>query len=320
MKKKIAIAVLTIATITIIGLIFMGNYFYDLAVNSKTSKDFLFDSEHLGPADTSGNLSSEADSKKLALEWAEKHYTQYTIESFDNLKLNGYYFDNQKASHKYIIVVHGYMGKALDMIFSIKRFYKEGYSVLAPDCRGSGESEGDYIGMGWDDRLDILKWIDLIVTNDPEAEIVLYGVSMGGATVMMVSGEESLPSNVKSIVEDCGYTSASDIFTYQLKDLFNLPKFPIIPAASLVTKVRAGYYLEEASALKQVAKSKTPIYFIHGDKDEFVPFSMLDTLYKAANSPKEKYVVKGAGHGFASSVDGDTYWDNVFHFINKYMN
>lgn len=320
MKKKIAISVLTIVAITLMGLVFIGNYFYDLAINSKTSKDFLNDSKHLGPAGTSGNLSSHADSKKLALEWAQKRYTKYTIQSFDDLKLNGYYFENKKANHKYIIVVHGYMGKALDMIFTIKRFYKEGYAILAPDCRGAGESEGNYIGMGWDDRLDILKWIDLIISNDPDAEIVLYGVSMGGATVMMVSGEENLPSNVKAIVEDCGYTSASDIFAYQLKDLYNLPKFPIIPAASLVTKIRAGYYLEDASAVKQVAKSKTPIYFIHGDKDAFVPFSMLNTLYEAANCAKDKYVVNGAGHGYASNVDGDTYWNNVFKFINIYMN
>ncbi len=320
MKKKIVISVLVIFAIAMMGLIFIGNYFYDLAINSKTNKDFLNESKHLGSADTSGNMSSHAESKKLAQEWAVKKSTKQTIQSFDDLKLNGYYFQNKKDNHKYIIVVHGYMGKALDMVFSIKRFYKEGYSVLAADCRGAGDSEGNYIGMGWDDRLDILKWIDLIISNDPDAKIVLYGVSMGGATVMMVSGEESLPSNVKAIVEDCGYTSASDIFTYQLNDLFNLPKFPIIPAASLVTKIRAGYFLEEASAVKKVAKSRTPILFIHGDKDEFVPFSMLDTLYEAANSPKDKYVINGAGHGLASSVDGEIYWDNVFNFIKQYMN
>jgi hypothetical protein len=88
MKKTIAISVLTIVAISVIGLVFIGNYFYDLAVNSKTSKDFLNDSKHLGTVDTSGNLSSQAGPKKLALEWAEKHYTQYTIESFDDLKLN----------------------------------------------------------------------------------------------------------------------------------------------------------------------------------------------------------------------------------------
>lgn len=319
MKKKIAIGAIVIIAIIMIGLGFVGNYFYNLAINSNTSKAFLNESEHLGPADTSGNLNSNVDKKEEVLNWAETIYKKENIQSFDGLKLNGYYFTNQEANHKYAIVVHGYMSKALDMVFSIKHIYEEGYTVLAPDCRGQGDSEGDYTSMGWFDRLDMLKWIDLIIENDPEAEIILYGVSMGGATVMMVSGEE-LPTNVKAIVEDCGYTSASDIFTYQLKDLFNLPKFPVIPAASIVTKIRAGFYLGEASALKQVAKSKTPIYFIHGDADEFVPFSMLDEVYNAANCPKDKFIVSGAGHGYASSIAGETYWDNVFNFVNQYMN
>ena len=81
-----------------------------------------------------------------------------------------------------------------------------GFTVLMPGLRGHGESTGHYIGMGWHNRLDMLRWIDEIVRDDPEAEIVLFGISMGGATVMMTSGE-ALPPNVKVIVEDCGYTS-----------------------------------------------------------------------------------------------------------------
>ena len=57
-------------------------------------------------------------------------------------------------------------------------------------------------------------------------------------------------------------------------------------AANMVTKLRAGYDLEEASAVKQVAKSKTPMLFIHGDADTFVPFEMLDEVYNAAKVEK----------------------------------
>ena len=78
--------------------------------------------------------------------------------------------------------------------------------------------------MGWDDRKDMLLWIAKIIQKGPQAEIVLLGVSMGGATVMNTSGEK-LPSNVKAIVEDCGFTSTVDAFAYQLKQLYGLPKF-----------------------------------------------------------------------------------------------
>jgi len=141
---------------------------------------------------------------------------------------------------------------------------------------------------------------------------------MGGATVMMTSGEE-LPKNVKAIIEDCGYTSVWDEFSYQLKEIFNLSSFPIMNFSSAVTKIRAGYTLEEASAIAQVAKSKTPMMFIHGDNDTFVPSSMFNEVYEAANVPKEKIYVKGAGHGEAASVAGEMYWEKIENFINKYL-
>lgn len=316
--EKIMFITIAVFVITALVLIFAGNYFYNIAINANTSKDFLNQSNHLGDVDTSGNLEYNWDLRQEIITWGEETYEQRKIESHDGLTLSSFLFKNQRAKNRYAIVVHGYMGKSLDMIVSIKHIYDSGYTVLAPDCRGCGESEGDYTGMGWIDRMDILRWIDMLIQNNPDAEIMLYGVSMGGAAVMMVSGEK-LPENVKVIVEDCGYTSAEDILTYQLKDLFNLPKFPIIPSASLVTKIRAGYYLDEASAVKQVQKSVTPILFIHGDIDAFVPFSMLDILYEAANCPKEQYVVSGAGHGYSSSVEGDRYWKRVFDFVNRYI-
>ena len=85
-------------------------------------------------------------------------------------------------------------------MFTFAAYYgRQGYHVLMPDLRGCGESGGDFIGMGWPDRLDMLQWINWIIQRDPEAQIVLHGISMGGATVMMTAGE-SLPPQVKAIV------------------------------------------------------------------------------------------------------------------------
>ena len=196
------------------------------------------------------------------------------------------------------------------------KFYDMGYNVLVPDLRGHGQSEGDYIGMGWHDRLDIIRWINKIIEEDKDANIILHGVSMGAATVMMTSGEE-LPSNVKVIIEDCGYTSVKDEFAYQLKALFKLPSFPIINVASLMCKMKAGYWFGEGSAVKQVAKSKIPTLFIHGDADDFVPYFMLDKLYYAANCTKEKLVIKGAAHARAAVVDPELYWNTIKKFIDK---
>ena len=308
-KKNISIGILIILAILIGGLGYVGNYFYDLAINPFSSKDAIFGD------DEDNGLEVKED-----LEWLVKEsgYEDVYISSFDNLKLHGYKVLSKNKTNKWAIVVHGYTSEGETTSSKAKHLYKMGYNILIPDLRAHGKSEGNYIGMGWDDRKDIIDWIDFIVKSDKDSEIILHGTSMGAATVLMVSGEK-LPSNVKSIVADCGYTSVWAQFTYQLKELFNLPSFPVMNASSVVTKIKAGYWLREASAVEQVKKSKTPILFIHGDKDDFVPYYMMDELYENTNSEKEKLTIKNAGHAEADLVNPELYWSTVKNFLNKYV-
>ena len=147
---------------------------------------------------------------------------------------------------------------------------------------------------------------------------MLFGVSMGAATTMMTTGE-NLPDNVKLAIADCGYSSVWDEFSYQLKELFGLPEFPVLYAANSSCKRHCGYSFKEASSVKQLEKSKTPTLFIHGSDDKFVPFEMLDVVYNAASCEKEKLVVEGAEHCMSVSVDPDLYWNTVDSFIDKYL-
>jgi fermentation-respiration switch protein FrsA (DUF1100 family) len=59
--------------------------------------------------------------------------------------------------------------------------------------------------------------------------------------------------------------------------------------------------------------------FIHGDKDDFVPYAMLDEVYNATKGPKEKYVVQGAKHAEALSKDPAMYQKKVTDFLQKYV-
>jgi Putative lysophospholipase. len=306
--NKLTKIILGIVLILVIVLIAAGNYFYSYAV-VPAKKDFL--------AEGSDKKSAELIA---AEDWFnnKNNRTDWQLTSTDGLKLSAYYLPAEKEQHKTVIIAHGYMGQASDMPQYAKIYHDLGYNVLMPDARGHGRSEGDYIGFGWPERKDYLQWINRIVKQDPQSEIVLHGVSMGAATVMMTSGEK-LPDNVKAFVEDCGYSSVNGELSYQLKQMFNLPSFPLIPVTSMVTKVRAGYFFGEADTIKQLNKNTRPMLFIHGDKDDFVPYSMLDEVYQATKGPKEKYVVHGAKHAEALSSDPAMYQQKVTAFLKKYV-
>ncbi|WP_175639214.1 alpha/beta hydrolase [Metabacillus schmidteae] len=320
MKKRLIIIGSLIVGLLVTAYFLVGNYFYKYALNVDREKEFLEDNPHLEESEAVvASVAKEAEQADDVFKEELKPSLLNVVTSDQHqFKLNAYVYEHNQVNHKWAIVVHGYNSKAKSMTRYVRNFYEKGCNVLTPDLRGHGESEGDYIGMGWHDRKDMLLWIDQIIEKDPEAEIMLFGVSMGGAAVMMTSGED-LPDNVKVIVEDCGYSSVSDVFVYQLKDLFGLPEFPVMNAANTITKLRAGYDLYEASAVEQVAKSDTPMLFIHGDADTFVPFEMLDEVYNAADVEKEKLIIPEANHGDAEKVDPETYWNTVWGFVDFYI-
>lgn len=304
--KKITISIFIVLLTLFIGVSsLVGVLFYNLALNANYSKDIIY---------------AEYNDENLndAQKWLEEksNYSDKYIESYDKLQLHSYVVSQN--SNKWAIVVHGYGGSGKLMSDKSKYFYDMGYNVLIPDLRGHGKSEGDYIGMGWKDRLDIISWINFIIKENPNAEIVLHGTSMGAATVLMTSGE-NLPSNVKAIVADCAYTSAWDEFSYQLETYLKVPSYYILNVTNMVTKLKAGYSLKEASALECVKKATVPILYIHGDKDKFVPYSMMDKLYDATNSPKEKLTIEGGEHANSDLVSPFLYWLTVEDFLNQYV-
>ena len=143
--------------------------------------------------------------------------------------------------HRWAILIHGYMGNRMMMRNPAAVYSSWGYSTLLPDNRAHGESGGKWVGMGWLDKDDIRLWIDWIAERDPEARIVLHGISMGGATVMMASGLE-LPENVRAAVEDCGYTSVWDIFRDELKAVFQLFVFCFV---SFQVRLHVWKYIQD---------------------------------------------------------------------------
>ncbi|MBO6303137.1 MAG: alpha/beta fold hydrolase [Ruminiclostridium sp.] len=220
-------------------------------------------------------------------------------------------------SHRWVILLHGYK-RTRERVRNYGRFYAEqGFNLVMPDLRGHGKSGGAFIGMGWLDRKDIIKWTEYIVSLDPDAQIVLHGISMGGAAAMMTAGEELCP-NVKAVVDDCGYTSVWEQFSNVTKSYTGLPDFPLMYTASFFAKLLAGYSYEEASSLEQVKKSTLPILFIHGKGDTFVYPEMTERLY-AAHPNGELLLIDDAAHGQAMYFAPDTYFAAVFSFIDRYI-
>ena len=321
--KKLLIIILLIVLISVLLTIGIGNYFVNYAIlrsgdggNREIKNE---DAIEVASIDNETEKIIEENRKieqELAKKWAENiSNKKVEVKAKDGITLRGTEYLVDEQTNKWAIILHGYRSTPNSVTSIGMHFSKKGYNVLIPSMRACSESDGEYIGMGWLDKDDLQGWINLIIEQNENAEIILHGSSMGAATVLMASGDD-LPTNVKVIIADSSYTSVWDIFASEAKARFNLPTFPILNMFEIVANVRANYDIKEASALEQVKNSKTPILFIHGDADDFVPEYMCEKLYEAANCTKDKLIIHDAGHTDSKYKEPETYYNKIFEFIN----
>ncbi len=266
-------------------------------------------------SDKSQSIIAGELSDKSYVEWLSGKATDKYIENSENSKLHALELKNYDTSHSYIIVCHPMTSNAEDMAVYAYHFYDLGFNVILPDARGYGESEYKKLNLGWLDRNDVLLWAEEIVKNDSKATIFLFGVGMGGSTVLMASSLQ-LPANVKGIISDSAYADVHLAFKENIKDIYGLPSFPVVNMASLYVKLTEGWSFKEADAIEQVKNSKVPILFIHGGEDEVVPVSQSNDLYEACSAKgSDHLLISGATHAKTLETNTEKYWTNVDLFI-----
>lgn len=297
------------------------------AVAGKCLVDIYLSSKHLSKQHEGTELLSAENAETLNHSeevylgkafYRSTPHVKISITNRSGEHIHSIFYKNPSGSNVFVIFCHGYGSAAKDNAHMAMHYYKMGYNVLMPHMRAHCGSSHKYCTMGWLERLDIIDWINFITTTNKDCRIVLHGLSMGGAMVMMVTGEE-LPQSVACAIEDCGYTSVYDEYKAQVRKVAHLPPFPALNIFRAAAKIIAGFDIKEASATVQVRKSKTPTLFIHGSADDFVPFRMLDEVYENAACEKEKLVFEGADHATSSIMFPERYWNCVEEFIKKYI-
>lgn len=257
-----------------------------------------------------------------AKEWLMAQPLEHiNIEARDGIRLSGHYLACDKPGRKLVICLHGYTSNGLSNFCAIAQYYQNmGFDMLITDHRAHGQSEGDYAGFGILDRFDCLKWIEYVINRfGSDTEILLHGISMGASTALMTLGFEELPANVKGVVADCAFTSPYDVFAHIVKRDYKMQPFPIMNFSDMLCKKKAGYKFRDYSTLTALQNTDRPVLLIHGDKDNFVPVWMTEKNFEVCASPKEKLLVKNAGHGASYYENKEEYEKAVTAFTEKWF-
>ena len=248
----------------------------------------------------------------------EEPYEDIEIKSYDGKKLHGYLYNFYPNSKRVQIQFHGYKGTGRKSMGGFLKSAKEnGFNCIVVDHRSHGKSEGHIVSFGIRERKDVKSWVNkAIELFGEDSEILLRGISMGGATVLM-SLDMNLPNNVKGVISDCPFSAPIDeLLKTALESKTKLPS-PIAKLMLIMAAAIWGHFnVLESSAVTAVKKTNVPILLFHGNDDRFVPWEFSEKIAKA--NPNIKFVtIDGAGHGLCAYKNPTLYKTEVDEFIKK---
>jgi fermentation-respiration switch protein FrsA (DUF1100 family) len=265
--------------------------------------------------------------RKRTSEWIMRQKTEKVVmEADDGLELHATFLSNPGNTgnkRKVVLLSHGYGGTSVgDMGLFARYYYDKGFDMLFPDQRAHGKSAGKYITMGAWESTDLADWAKWICERCGEdCQILIHGWSMGAASAYL--SIKYMPPQVRGMVFDCGYAAVADQFLHVGKNLTHMPEGllkVIIFTMNFWTRLIAGYYLKESSPINDAEDLHLPVFFVHGDADDYVPCSSGMRLYAATKAPyKDKLVVKGAGHIMSYLYDKKGYEAGIDRLIENCM-
>ena len=250
--------------------------------------------------------------------WLLTHpHTRVEMTSFDGLKLSARLYENPNA-RGILVACHGYRSDGIRDFASAMSFYHDhGLSILLIDQRAAGESEGRFITFGVRESVDVRDWCALMGRMFPDRPVLLAGISMGASAVLIAA--DGLPDNVTALLADCGYDSPWEEFRYVARHYMHPAAQALLPGVDLFCRLICGFGLKERSASDSLSRCGLPVFFVHGEADELVPFENSPKNRAACAGPTKLFSVPGADHGISYLVDPDGYHRAVDAFLAAYV-
>lgn len=287
--------------------LYVGNYFYKKAFNIETKKDL-----------------DQYESNKLTFNESRYNELQkeqvYTASKHD-YKLYGTYIENLKSTKNTIILVHGLGGSRWSVMKYTDMYLDKGFNVLIYDGRDHGYSGGDNVTYGYYEKDDLDKWVQWVYKKNKGGIIGVHGESMGAVTALLQSKMDETKKRVSFYIADSGYSDLNDIFALRLKEdykiKFTIAAKPLLFYANIINKINNEFDFNQVSPINDIKNVKTPIMFIHGANDKYIPKYMSEEMYKAKSGIKKLYIAPNSNHGEAYYNNEDEYRENVYSFIDS---
>lgn len=229
----------------------------------------------------------------------------------DGTRLHAYWLRPRRGGNRGVLIAHGVGDSAWGSAGYSRMFLLRGYSVLLPESRGHGQSDG-LVTYGLREASDVRLWLKWMREVGGADQMYGLGESLGASILLdsLAPGADFKAADFKAVVAECAYSSFPSIATERAGSV-------LTTVGLLYTRLR--YHVDltvEPQPIDAVAKTRVPILLIHGLADwRTSPQNSLRIARAGKNV--EIWLVPGAGHVSAYAVSPAEFEDKVLGWFDR---
>lgn len=262
--------------------------------------------------------------EQQAREVAQRHdslLNDISISAFDGITLQAWSIRPQKTNGQAVILFHGLGDNRMGMIGYAEMLVNHGFTVLMPDARAHGASDGTAATFGLLEGHDIQVWLSWLQEHDRPTCIFGLGESMGAAQLLQSLAVES---HFCAVIAESAFASFREIAYDRVGQFFHTGPWlghtvlrPVVEMAFLYSRVRYGFDFEHVSPELAIAKSRVPVLLIHGRDDRNIPVRHSRAIV-LENPSVTLWEVPGADHCGAISMAREEFERRVMGWFEQH--
>lgn len=238
---------------------------------------------------------------------------EFSVASESGSTISGWYTPGESGKGV-VVLLHGIWGSRLSMLDRARMLHQAGYATVMFDFQAHGESPGNSITIGHLERHDVRAAVQFARGQFPDQPIGVIGVSLGGAAALLAS-----PLDIDALVVESVYPDIYDAVHNRVAN--RLGPFSTLPASLLLWQLepRLGISPDSLCPIQHMPNIECPIFVLSGTEDRHTTAAETQAMYSAALSPKQLWMVEGAGHVDLLEYDPSVYRTRVVGFFDQYL-
>ncbi len=236
----------------------------------------------------------------------------FVVEDAQGRSVHGWQVPAASEARGVLVLLHGIRGNRSVMVRRARFLAKAGYASVLIDLHAHGESEGEQITMGDQERFSARAAVQHARDAYPELPVAVIGVSLGGAAASLAS-----PLDVDAMVLESVYPDIESAIGHRVGA--KLGPLGALPSKLLLLQIepRLGVKRSELRPIERVAQVGCPLLIASGADDPHTPVAETQRLFEAAASPKQLWLVPGAAHVDLHVAAGSEYETRVLAFLSE---